>query len=381
MNVKLFDDFERTDFTYSRHSESTYSFYNRAALPEFTEVRLRLEEWFADYPDKEKAEFKRNLQNDFDAAHYELFLFALFVKNGFIVELHPIMPNSSKRPDLLIRKGEFEAYVEARVVHEVSVDETKIRNIKKRIYDKINELKSDYYVVTIHDLKILNMANPPSTKAINLFIQDVLAKTNYESDLITISQRHSTCPYYTLESKAVKLVISLFPKAIPGSNTGPLIGIYADEGKAQMVNPAKALTKALDEKAKRYGQPDKPFIIAINAMSSWVTYEEDYTIALFGSDSIKFDSTNKIYLSAKGSNGFFINERGHTHSRVSGVLFTKAYNSSVAGSTLIFYHNPNASRHIEPAFLNITQKHLIEEKLHTIEGAATTSLFEAYPKM
>ncbi|MVM30426.1 hypothetical protein GO755_10310 [Spirosoma sp. HMF4905] len=374
--MKLFDDFERTDFTYSKHSESTYNFYNRAALTEFTEVRLRLEEWFTAYPDKDKAEFKRNLEKDFSAAYYELFLFTLFVKNGFNVVVHPVMPNSSNKPDLLIRKNQFEAYLEARVVHEVSANETKNGNLKKRIYDKINELKSDYYVVTIHDLEILDMANPPSTNDINSFIQGVLAKANYESDLVTIRQGRSKCPYYTLESTTVKLVISLFPKAIPGSNTGPLIGIYADEGKAQMVNPAKALTKALNEKAKRYGQPDKPFIIAINAMSSWVTYEEDYTIALFGSDSVKFDSTNRVYLSANGSEGFFINKQGHTHSRVSGVLFTKAYDSSIAGSTLVFYHNPNASRPIEPTVLNVTQKYLIEEQLHTIEGATTASLFE-----
>lgn len=374
--MQLFDDFERTDLTYSKHSESTYDFYNRAALPKFTEVRLRLEEWFLAYPNEAKSELKRNLEKDFSAAYYELFLFTLFVKNGFFVELHPAMPNSSKRPDLLIRKGEFEAYVEARVVHEVTVDETKIRNIKKRIYDRINELKSDYYVVTIHDLEILDMANPPSTNDINSFIQGVLVKANYESDLITIRKRRSTGPYYTLESKTVKLVISLFPKTVPSSNTGPLIGIYGDEGKAQMVNPAKALTKALNEKAKRYGQPDKPFIIAINAMSSWVTYEEDYTLALFGSDCIKFDSANRVYLSANGSEGFFINKQGQIHSRISGVLFIKAYDSSVAGSTLVCYHNPNASRPIEHTFLNITQKYLIEEKLHTIEGASTASLFE-----
>ncbi|GAB3702466.1 hypothetical protein GCM10027592_31920 [Spirosoma flavus] len=94
--MKLFDDFERTDLTYSSHSETTYIFYNRAALPEFVEVRARLEAWFTVYPDVAKAEFKRNLEKDFDAAYFELFLFTLFVKNGFAVELHPQMANSTR---------------------------------------------------------------------------------------------------------------------------------------------------------------------------------------------------------------------------------------------------------------------------------------------
>lgn len=85
-------------------------------------------------------------------------------------------------------------------------------------------------------------------------------------------------------------------------------------------------------------------------MSPWVTYEGDYTIALSGSDSIMFDPTNSVYLSVNGSDGFFMNRQGYTHSRVSGVLFTKAYDSSVIESSLIFYHNPNASRPIEANF-------------------------------
>ncbi|GAB3702462.1 hypothetical protein GCM10027592_31910 [Spirosoma flavus] len=217
------------------------------------------------------------------------------------------------------------------------------------------------------------MSNSPSTKQINTFILDVLEKANYESDLVTIRQNRSIGPHHTFENNEVRLVISLFPKAVPCP--GQLIGIYADEGKAQMVNPAEALTKALNDKAKRYGLPDKPFILAINALSPWATYEEDFTISLFGSDSIMFDATNRVYLSASNSVGFFINKHGQTHSRVSGVLFAKAYHSSVAGSTLVLYHNPNAALPIEPSSLNLSQKYIKDGKLQSIEVIPTASLF------
>lgn len=378
--MQLFDDFVRTNFNHSDHAEQTYDFYNRVALPEFVKVRGRLEKWFAAYPDEAKAELKRNLQSDFDAAYYELFLYTLFIENGFTVELHPKVTGSTKRPDFLIRKRDFSTYVEARVVHEVTANEANEINLKNRIYDKINEIKSDYFHISIDELVILNMAKAPSLKEISGFVQNALAQVDYQKCLNEIRKNSNRAfgiiPQFTLETLTVKLIISVLPKSTPsiGKNS-KLIGIYADRGKAQMINPSKALFKALNEKAKRYGQLENSFIIAINALSPWVSYEEDYTITLFGDETIAFDPNNRVYSSAQGTKGFFMDASGFRYSRVSGILFTKAYHSSVAGSKLTLYHNPGASRPIDLDLLDVDQTYITEGHLKKFKGKHAASLF------
>ena len=53
---KLFDDYERTDESPALFSESPYTYLNRAAEDRYVKIRALLEDWFAAYPNENKAE-------------------------------------------------------------------------------------------------------------------------------------------------------------------------------------------------------------------------------------------------------------------------------------------------------------------------------------
>jgi len=64
-------------------------------------------------------ELKRKLKTEFDSAFNELFLHELFSKQGFKLQVNPILPDTTKRPDFLVSKDNFEFYLEAKVTTDV----------------------------------------------------------------------------------------------------------------------------------------------------------------------------------------------------------------------------------------------------------------------
>src|SRR5690606_40438484 len=107
--MKLFEEKVRIYDGVIDPFESIYQYYDRSARPEMAIVRKTLEAWFSNFPEDERLELKTRMQKSFLDPFYELFIHELFLRQGFQLEVHPHLLNTSKRPDFLA-KGRSEEH-------------------------------------------------------------------------------------------------------------------------------------------------------------------------------------------------------------------------------------------------------------------------------
>lgn len=370
--MKLFEEFQRTDHDFSSYQESRYDFYNQSARPEFSKTRNLLESWFSAYPDEHKYTLKRDFQDNFYSAFFELFLFTLFLKNNFEVLVHPAINDSAKKPDFLIKKNGTSIYVEARVVFD-ETNERNIQNIKSRIKDKLNEISSTKFFVGIHEITLFNITRQPSLNKIKDFISKLLVS----QELMEKEFANQDLQKFEYQDEAIKFIVSLIPRLKTENKEKPvLIAVDFDEGKVQMVNPTVSLKKALNEKAKKYGKLQNRYIIAVNALSPWITDEEDYLSTLFGSEILVYNERNDDSYVCRDLDGFLRDKSGFRYTRVSGIMFSRVLPENLHNFKLTLYHHPAAAFPIDKDFCQIEQKYVENGELTTKPGISSIALLK-----
>jgi len=145
--IKLFEYITRNDLNYAKENENPYNFYDRSAIPNFITVRDLMNKWFDEFPNGEKVELKQRFKKNFYPTFYELFLFHLFKNLGFSIQIHPKVPNSTHRPDFLIKKGELEVYVEAKVDKDKSHKEEAKARKEAEFYDQLGKLETNGFYI------------------------------------------------------------------------------------------------------------------------------------------------------------------------------------------------------------------------------------------
>lgn len=118
--LQVFDDVERTDGAPAYDTEDSFHFLNRVAGTPWAKVRELTEEWFADYPASEQADLRSRYRETDAPQHYgagwELYIYTLYRRLGYDVKVHPTLPNTPRKPDFLVTRGDISTYVEC-VVH------------------------------------------------------------------------------------------------------------------------------------------------------------------------------------------------------------------------------------------------------------------------
>jgi hypothetical protein len=108
--VRIFDDYERTDPSPARDTESSYHFLNRVARQPWSLIRELIEDWFAEYPANAQADLGSRLREDNWVQHmgawWELYTYRLFRQLGYEVHIHPSLENTGRQPDFLVTHGD-----------------------------------------------------------------------------------------------------------------------------------------------------------------------------------------------------------------------------------------------------------------------------------
>ena len=119
------------------------------------------------------------------------------------------------------------------------------------------------------------------------------------------------------------------------------------------VNTKAAIRKAIERKSGRYGEFEKPFIIAINVISLSCDHE-DIIDALFGTEKYilnYFDNNLVPPKAVRVKDGKFQND---INTRCSGVLIVKSLNPwNVSSKNLTLYLNPWAKNPYNGKLLNL----------------------------
>ena len=88
----------------------------------------------------------------------------------------------------------------------------------------------------------------------------------------------------------------------------------------QFVDSKKPIIASLKNKAKKYGNLKKPYIIALNILDLTID-KDDIFESLFGSISYRFNTNTSCFTDTiREPNGFWFTKKGPTYTRVSGVI-------------------------------------------------------------
>lgn len=321
---KLFEDKNRSNFKYADYQHNSYEFYDNSAINEFTIVRERLNNWFNRYPDAGKKQLKRDFQSQFEPAFFELFIHELFYQQGFTLITHPTVPNSTKKPDFLAKKGNVEIYLEATVSFDESNEIRLMKNKQNAVLDALNLINSKRYGINVEQINFLSNKQARLRK-----IRDYFQKLiDDNGDFYALNFHPSLGRYereiiYQDEDIRVSITLWKVDFDLEKPIISPLGGGYA--GGCE-----EAIKYAIKEKANRYGILDRPYIICINSLSIKQTYTEVVYNSLFGSfrnqEFVKRNEKNQYFQTS--NDGFFCKKNNQAYNTVTGVFITSVYPSN-----------------------------------------------------
>ncbi len=360
--MNLFDDILRTHRRPATHTEDTFSFLNRSASPASERIRNLLESFFRRYPSSESAELKRKFETQFDSAFFELYLHELLLRLGCEVAVHPTLKGIRAKPDFLarFRQGQ-EVILEAAIATDRTDKERAGDARLNALYDAINSKTiSPNFFICLGPIPDRDAV--PTPKKIRKFIKEKIA--GLDPDVVERAvQIGCELPRWTYRDEGgFELEITPVPKSPESRGSSEIRPIGAGPGEARWGDSRAALKKSIDYKATKYGELDKPFVIALNATSKWGAGRDVVVKALFGSKE-SGDKSDGVWNATRNT-------------RLSGVLVTTVLPWSIHCAPLCLYHNSFAKRSCRENPWKIPQAISQDSGMQWLEGSSSAELFE-----
>ncbi|KQO08730.1 hypothetical protein ASF06_11320 [Agreia sp. Leaf244] len=312
----IYDDRDRTDFSPQRNGETSFAFFNRAGGSLWRHSRALHQEWADRLSDREYADMRAALRSDnaqARSAFLELYLHECLIRGGFEVTVHPELPRSTRHPDFLAKRAGTHTYIEA-IAPGTSKSE---RSRAARMNDLLAALDQvgddNFFLMTTSVVQAKNSAPAASFRqGIRGWLDGLDPDTVDAEDL----------PARTFEQDGWSVTVKAMP--IRKDRRGKArrsIGIYA-HSEAEFIDDGAKLVSALESKARRYGDLDAPFVIAVGTNS--FDDDEDVFNALYGSVSWMLDGLGPgeeiTTHGVRNPDGYFGSPRAWKNRRVSAVL-------------------------------------------------------------
>lgn len=332
----LFEEKDRFDFQYAEHNVNIFEFFDSNAQNRVKVVRDVLNDWFSRYPESHQKDLKQGFKNDFYTAMYELFIHELFIKQGFQLFPHPIIPNSSKRPDFLAVKDSTEFYIEATVLTGISEEESKKQNFQDNLINQLQKINSPNCWLALYNIKF-KTDNQPATKKIKKAIEAKLTKINPDELALRLVNNPIAFERIDYEDNNVKIELKALPKSEEARGNKGIrpIGLqYAGVTVSDATSDSDLIINSFKGKALRYGSLDKPFLICINL------------------DNIKFSLNHDVTWAFTGDGCFSLNTPKFT--RTSGVFLTKFNPSDLYTSEHRLILHPLAQNNLDTESILLT---------------------------
>jgi hypothetical protein len=318
--VKLFDEAARVDVEPASHGEHSYAFLNRVASPYWAKVRAELEAWFAAYPAEAQPDVLGRFQSKLPAQHWgawwELYLFTLFSRLGFAVEVHPTTGVRETSPDFRCRRTDCDFYLEAAVVFSGVEEDGRHAGREAWILDLVNKAKNPNFFVWL-DFDQVGLERPRRSEVVPP-IESWLAGLDADSVAAALAagQRPPETRLAIRDWRMKLMAIPVKPEA-RGRPDHRLLGI--GPMSSGYVNDRVKLGNSLERKFSRYGRLGRPLVVAVLAMSASVDRESVEGV-LFGGAALQYsvdDPTKNRWIRQR--DGVWIHERGPVAKAVSAV--------------------------------------------------------------
>ncbi|WP_133055954.1 hypothetical protein [Mycolicibacter longobardus] len=264
--TRLFDRIPPAS-TLPRYTDSSYHLLCRAPEPHWTHVRETLEAWYADFPDPNGdllARFRQDDPRQHESAWWELYVFTLFRRLGYAVEVHPKVDGSSRRPDFLATRNNSSLYIECAALFDstIAAEEDGEAFLK----DCINATRSPDFGFSLR-VDRRGTKRPRQTQ-VTRRLENWLATLDYAAESATSSEG-SKPPSQAFEFAdwRVTLTALALPEAHRGSNIPPLM--IGPASGAFVVTSVESLRKLLSKKSSQCKGVSRPLMIAGGPSSLW----------------------------------------------------------------------------------------------------------------
>ena len=373
---KLFEDKVRTFLGPANHNENSYDYFDRSARNDISVTRNMLNDWFSNYPASERKELKNSFKKKFDDCFFELFLYQLFSNLGFTIEVHPALAHTSKKPDFLIKKGDLEIYIEAKIVKDKSVEQEGIEKKINEFYDNFSKLDSKGFLLNLSQFN-LKSSRQPSTKGIIRHIENEIDK--YDPDEVTkvLEEKGADAmPIITYENKDLEVEVKLIP-VIPSARKikKKPIGIYPFD--TFWGGGEKSLKESIRYKAKRYGKLEKPFIVCLNSLDIKTSGKIDVDNSIWGSLAWSWSTNpeNRDEKWVREQNGVFLEKGEPKLENLSGIFVTKVNPFNIHVAKYWLYKHPFSKNNLDFECLGLVYSYVNDGKIISHEG---NNLYEIF---
>jgi hypothetical protein len=350
--LPLFADKPREDRETVHSHEDTYVFLDRVADPVFDAVRELLNAWVqrfasaqADNPVNDLLGRLRSDDTGFYSAFWELYLHELFVRLGFNIEVHPESAKET-RPDFRMTRNGREVYLEA-VMPNPRAGRSKEAPGASRIFECVDAAFHPDFSLSVEF--VAGGGSIPSRHEVVRAVEDWLATLDWDD--VSGARVDSPRPRQETQLGIREWVIGVRAWARPahlrGDEAFPMIVSYPGmTGFPAAVSAG--IRPLLEEKARKYGDLNAPYILAFWVMSPMAS-ETTPAEALFGIEMPLDEGTHATGLPLRLDERKGLWKPAHP-GRLSAVLAANSFNfnySAVSRYLPRLWHNPWARFPIE----------------------------------
>lgn len=375
--IKLFDKTTEIIVGPSSNNENSFNYYHKSNRKDIQIIRETLEKWFSEYPELEKLELKNRFKKDLDSAFYELFLFELFNKLGFNIEIHPKLKDTNKRPDFLISKDDFQAYVEAKICFDKTETEMAFEKRQNEFYDKLSKVRIKGFLLRIEELNFKTQKQPRVKELISKIELEV---SKHEPKEITERMEKlgfDGCPNIDFENKDLKIRVQPMPliESQKDKISKNPIGMFPIE--TFWGGGENSIRQSILKKAKRYGKFEIPYLICINALGKKTSGKIDIENVIWGSLKYTFSTNpeNRDGKMTRVRDGVFYNSGKAKLTNVSGIMVTKVFPSNIPNANYWLFENPFAENKFDFEKLNLIHNYINGNQIISEDGNDFDKIF------
>jgi hypothetical protein len=327
-----------------RRQISLYDYLDASARPEAQKVREYIDAMIWRYPWRHRRALRDRIRSKDRITHisacFELQLHELMLRNGYkVLQIEPKMKGTDRRPDFLIQHPSgLQFYLEATLATGKTQAEENAHKNLVAAYHAIDTTKSGPFFLSVE-----HTGTPTATVSGKKLRRDLLKwldQLSYEEVKAAWNDNEAAVPVFTYSQNGVEISIKPIPRSNPESaHLDQAIGVE----KIALVGgqPHIPIRDALISKASRYGYPDLPLVIAVNALNEFANHK-DAIHALLGSSAVhvagKDDMKGKWVYEA---DGLWNGPKGKQFTRVSAVLYAERLSPwDAANRRMLFVKNP-----------------------------------------
>ena len=365
--MTVFDPIERTEALPANHLISKFDYLNESGRLAAQQVRDNVERMFARYPATHADEMYRRLRSRDDTLHqsafFELALHELLIRQGFTIEeVEPVLANG-RAPDFLVASPQgVRFYLEATLA---SGQPTATAGAERRMREALQAI-DDVHAPDFF-LSLRPRGTPERPVASARLRRDVQRFVNGLDHAAVVADLAAGRPYPTFEREehGAAFRIEAVPKNTPGGGNARAIGVRMMA--PIQVQPQETIKSAVLGKAGRYGDPDLPFVIAVNSLEDYAR-ADDAEDALFGSSAVAINAAGEDRW-IREPDGVWHTPNGPGYSRVSAVLSTeRVYPWTLGQRRARLIYNPWARRPLPDIPLGIDVVRIVDNLFRRQDG-------------